>query len=152
MSTICWARSSRRRTRPTYGFAYDNMVRLIGNDAMNKTRIVLVVLLAAFVISVAWQVGSCVVANLELQDDMQDFASQLSSHIGLTNPLSEGDLSSLVVSRAQRYGIELEPKNIIVHRTGTGETSTVYIAADYTRSISLLGFPVSLRFTPSSKR
>ncbi|HET7206191.1 MAG TPA: hypothetical protein VFI95_06385, partial [Terriglobales bacterium] len=94
----------------------------------------------------------CVLANLELQDDMQDFASQLTSHVGFTPYISEEDLSSLVVSRAKRYGIELESSKVTVHRTGTGKTSTVFIAADYTRSINLIGFPLSLHFTPSSKR
>lgn len=99
---------------------------------------------------VGWQVGAAVVANLELRDDMQDVASQLSLHVGFAAPNSDDEFRTVVINKAKRYDIELEPDQITVQRTGYGPYASIYLRATYTVPIRLLGHVFQMSFTPES--
>lgn len=97
-----------------------------------------------------WQIAAAVLANIELRDDMQDLASQLSLHVGLPAPLSDDDFRAAVVSRAKRYDISLETDQVTVQRAGSGPYATIYLRASYIVPIHIAGYIFDMRFTPES--
>jgi hypothetical protein len=110
------------------------------------------VFLLASIVLVGWRVGTREVANIELQDDMKDLASQLGSRIGYDSQKSEEELRDSVIRKAEEHGIDLKPNQVTVRRTGSGKSSTIYVAADYSEPINIPFFPsapFSLHFTPS---
>jgi hypothetical protein len=110
--------------------------------------------LSVFVLAVfaGYQTGSRELANVELQDDMQDLSTQLGTKIGLGQPKSDQDLRMAVVGKAKEHQIELMPTQVMVQRTRSGDSTTIYLAADYTVTIQLPGFSFPLHFTPSGGR
>jgi hypothetical protein len=119
---------------------------------MRTVKIVLLIAVVLLLGSAGWQFGACKVANLNLQEEMRDMASQAGSHIGVVTPLSDDDLARSIILKARDHGIELRPDQITVRRTSAGERSTLYLAADYTVPVSLLLFSFNLHFTPTSER
>jgi len=119
---------------------------------MSKVKIVLGFLLLTFVVTIGWQIGSCEIANVEIRDDLHDLASQLSSRIGLTQAPTDEELRNTIIRRAKRYGVELQPSQITVEHSGSGEHASVQLSADYTVPIRMPGFALIFHFTPSSGR
>ncbi len=99
-----------------------------------------------------WQIGAWELANINLQEDMRDLASQAGAHIGVVAPMSDEDLSRAIVRKAWDHGIELKPTEVTVRRTDTGETSRLYLAADYTVPVNLPLVSFTLHFMPSSDK
>jgi len=102
------------------------------------------------VLVVGWKFLQPVWANFELQDDLHDLAAQTSSRIGLSAPPSDDGLRDIVINKAARYDIQLDPRQVTVRRSGTAEAPVFYIAADYTVPVSLPGYTFTLHFTASS--
>ena len=119
---------------------------------MKKLTVVLALLGLTLASIAGWQVGTCTLANVELRDDMQDMASQIGGRIGLTQASSDDDLRNEILRRAQQHGIELTPDQITVRRTGSHPNEEIYLAADYTREIRLLGFASAFHFTPEARK
>jgi hypothetical protein len=119
---------------------------------MRKVAIILGsgVLLVAII--AGYQIGACELADIELQDEMQDLASQLGTRIGLSQLNSDEELRSAVIRKAQQHGIKLGPEHVTVEHMGSGSTSTLHLAADYTAPINLPGFSFTLHFTPATQR
>lgn len=57
-----------------------------------------------------------------------------------------------MIRKAKEHGVDLEPGQVTVRRTTSGESSTLYLAADYTAHVNLAIFSFSLHFTPSSDK
>jgi hypothetical protein len=119
---------------------------------MHGLKIIFGVALLLLIISTGWQISSCELANIEMQDDIRDLASQLGTRIGLTQPPSDQDLRDEIVRRGRRYGLELESSQITVQRVGSGENMVVRLSAAYTASVHLPGFSFDLHFNPSSDK
>jgi hypothetical protein len=119
---------------------------------MRSVKIILLLAVVLLLGSAAWQFGAWKVANMNLQEEMRDMASQAGSHIGVVTPLSDDELARSIILKAKDHGIELQPDQITVRRTSAGERSTLYIAADYTVDVNLLFFSFNLHFTPTSER
>jgi len=115
-----------------------------------KVKIFIGISVLVFVVIVGWQIVSCELANVELQDDMQDLASQAGARIGFVEPRSDEDLRRAVMRKAKEHDIVLDPDQVRVQRTGSGDTSSVYLAADYTALVKLPGGSFTLHFTPST--
>jgi len=116
---------------------------------MRKLGVILGSAVLLLAVIVGWRVGSCELANIELQDDMKDLASQLGARAGYTKFSSEQDLRDTVIRKGLEHGIELKPNQVTAERTGDGKESTVYLAADYKATIDLPYFSFALHFTPS---
>jgi hypothetical protein len=117
------------------------------------TRKIVIILglgLLATAIMAGYQIGVRELANIELRDDMQDLASQLGTRIGYSVLASDDELRNAVVRKAQNHGIALMPEHVTVEHIGSGYTSTVYIAAEYTASIDLPGLSFNLHFAPAT--
>jgi hypothetical protein len=109
---------------------------------------------AVFILAVAafWPIASCEVANIQLHEDLRDLAAQSGARIGLSAPSSDEDLRNTILREARQHGIELEPGEVTVQRTGTAEAPVIYLAADYKVRINLLLFSYALHFTASSAK
>jgi hypothetical protein len=119
---------------------------------MQRLQIILVIAVVILVGSPVWQIGAWEVANMNLQEEMRDMASQAGARVGAVAPSSDEDLSRSIILKAKDHDIELQPAQITVRRTISGETSTLYLAADYTVPVNLLFVSFSLHFTPNSEQ
>jgi hypothetical protein len=117
---------------------------------MRTLKFALGLAVLVFVAIAGWQIGACEVANIRFRDDLQDLATQSGVRIGLTNAKSDDDFRNAVLGKAEHYGIELAPDQVIVERTGSSVTGTISLGADYTVPIHLPGFSFTLHFTPAS--
>lgn len=116
---------------------------------MKKRIVILGLVLLALAAIIGWQVGSCYVANSELQSDMQDLAVQNPFRIGLAPAATEDELRNSVIAKAKELGIHLEPEQVTVQRTFTPDVLSISLAADYEARVNLLVYSFTLHFTPS---
>jgi hypothetical protein len=119
---------------------------------MGKAKVILGLAVLALPVIAGWRIGSCEVANLELQSDLRDLAAEVGTRIGLDARSTDEQLRSAVIRKAERYDIQLEPGQVTVIRSDTGADSTVYLAVDYTKRVNLFVYSFNLHFMPSSKR
>ena len=112
-----------------------------------SAKSVLLVVAIPVAIFIGWQIGSCELSKYELQDDMKDLSSQLGAKIGLVQASSVSDIQRQVISRADRYEIELAPQQIQVDRSGPPEAPEIYIRAEYDAPVNLLVYSFSMHFT-----
>jgi len=115
-----------------------------------KIKIIVGFVLLALLVSTGWQMAACKYANYELKDDLKDVASLGASRIGLAEQQSDDQLRATVLRKAAAHEIVLEPEQITVTRSGTGETQTVFVEAKYGARIWLPGFRLVIRFTATS--
>ena len=99
-----------------------------------------------------WQVGSVYLSNLELTSDLKDLSSLTGMRIGLVDPRSDAEFRDLVIAKAAQDGIQLEPDQINVERTGVGILGSIYLSTEYDVSKDVLGFPWKKHFTAESPR
>ena len=116
---------------------------------MRNVVIILAIALVAVAGFAAWQVGLSEFAANELQDDMQDLASQPAARLGVIDPSTDEQLRATIVRKASQHGIELSPAQITVARTGTGNSAAIRLDADYTVPVNLFVTSFNLHFTPS---
>jgi hypothetical protein len=120
---------------------------------MRNLKTILGIAVLILALRMGWQIGSAEIANMNFQEDLRDMGSQAGAHVGVVVPSgSDEDAARAVIRKAKEHGIELEPTQVTVRRVGAGETSTLYLAADYTVPINLALFSFNLHFTPSSER
>jgi hypothetical protein len=119
---------------------------------MRLFKIILGLAVLAPVVTAGWQIGSWEVANMNLQEDIRDMASQAGTHLGIVVPKSDEDVRGDVVRKAKELGIELRSDQVTVRRTNPGEKSILYVAADYTVPVNMVLFSFNLHFTPSSDK
>jgi hypothetical protein len=99
---------------------------------------------------VGWQFLAPEFTNYLLQDELHDLAAQTATRIGLTRPTTDEDLRNIIIKKAASHDIVLEPRQVTVRRSGTGENASFYLAADYTVEVTLPGYSCTLHFAPSS--
>ena len=108
---------------------------------MRNLKIILGIAVLILALRMGWQIGSAEVANMNFQEDLRDLGSQAGAHVGVVVPPgSDEDAARAVIRKAKEHGIELEPTQVTVRRVGSGETSTLHLAADYTVPINLVLF------------
>ena len=119
---------------------------------MGKVKLIVALALLVLIVSTIWQVASWEVAYIELQDDLIDIAALNSARIGLDAPSSDDDLRDTVVRKAKEHGIQLQPKQVTVVRSGTPEAPRVSLAASYRVRVSLPGYTFTVPFKPTSRK
>ena len=117
---------------------------------MKRIKIVLALAVFYFLFSAGWQIGACVLGNIELKDDLQDISTQLGVRIGASDVASDDDLRQMVLRKAEKYNIALSPEQVIVMRDGYGKNANIYLEADYSVPIYLPRYTFLMYFNPSS--
>ena len=102
------------------------------------------------VVMAGWEILEPVITNIVFQDELHDMAAQLGWHTGLSVPNSDEELRNIVIRKAAKHEIQLEPKQVTIRRSLTPENPVLYIAVDYTVPVNLLVYSFSLHFSPTS--
>jgi hypothetical protein len=111
---------------------------------VGKIKLIVGVAVFVLVMSIAWQLASCELANYELRDDLKDIASMGGARIGLLAQSTDAELRDAVILRAAGHDINLAPDQILVRRSGTAENPKIFLAAKYQSRVKMPG--VSLIF------
>ncbi len=107
----------------------------------------------AVVVSVAlagWQVLAPIVTNIVLQDELRDSAAQLGWRTGVAPLNSDEEIRTIVIRKAEKHDIPLDPKQVTVRRSVVGDQTVLFIAVDYTVPVNLLVYSFALHFNPTS--
>ncbi len=98
-------------------------------------------LLLASMIFIGVKIGPPYVSFYQLQDSIHNLAL-----IASYSPMSEEEIRRSVMAQASNYGIDLDPKQLTVHK-GSGQ---VVIVAHYTIPVDFLVRRMDLQFEPSA--
>lgn len=93
-----------------------------------------------------FQVAPPMLANYSFQDDLKTVALMDSPNQQKTDE----DVRTDVLRKAKEHDLPIEPKQITVQRINTPGISAVYVAADYSVTISLPGYSFDMHFNPTS--
>ena len=63
-----------------------------------------------------WEILAPEVTNIVFQDELHDMAAQAGAHIGLVVPPSDGVLRNLVIRKAEKHEVTLDPAQVTVRR------------------------------------
>jgi hypothetical protein len=66
-------------------------------------------------------------------------------------PASNEELRNRVIRKARNYDIDVDPKHVIVRRSGKPEYPVIFIAVDYTVNVNLLVYSYDVHFYPTSR-
>jgi hypothetical protein len=113
---------------------------------MGTVKAIVGFLAIIFVVYAAFQIAPPEMTNYSFQDDLKDIALTA----GANPHTTDQDLLDQVMKKAQERGLSLKPEQVTVQRIGTPGAPAVYVAADYSVSVSLPGYSFTMHFTPSS--
>lgn len=118
---------------------------------MRRIKAIVVVAALALGVMAGWKVGWYEVANLELQEDMRDLATDTGFRYAVSR--SDDELRNTVIRKARGYDLDLKPSQVTVQHRSSGNVSTIYLVADYSEPVDLPGgYSFVLHFTPSSAK
>ena len=103
------------------------------------------------VVMAGWATLAPEVTNIIFQDELRDTAAQLGWRTGVSPPNSDEDLRNIVIRKAEKHEIRLNPKQVTIQHGGTPEYPTWYIAVDYTVPVNLFVYSFTMHFNPTSK-
>ena len=103
------------------------------------------------VLVAGWRILEPEVTNVVFQDELRDTAAQLRWRSGVAPPNSEEELRKIVIRKAEKHEIPLNPKQVTVQRGGTLEYPVWYIAVEYSVDIDLIAYSYEKHFNPTSK-
>jgi hypothetical protein len=103
----------------------------------------LVVVLVAFSL---FQVVPPLLANYNFQDDLR----QVAMMDGAAFQKTDDDVRNDVMRKVKEHDLPIEPKQVTVQRITTPGLAAVYVAADYSVTVSLPGYSFDMHFTPTS--
>jgi hypothetical protein len=93
-----------------------------------------------------FQVAPPMLANYSFQDDLKTIAMM----DGPDQRKTEEDVRNDVIRKAKEHDLPVSPKQVTVQRIDTPGVAAIYIAADYSVTINLPGYPFDMHFTPTS--
>jgi hypothetical protein len=87
-----------------------------------------------------------VLANYSFQDDLKTVAMMDSANLQKTDE----DVRTDVVRKAKEHDLPVEAKQVTVQRLNTPGLTAVYVAAEYSVTVSLPGYSFDMHFNPTS--
>jgi hypothetical protein len=99
-----------------------------------------------FVVLACFEVAPPMMANYSFQDDLRNVALMDGANFQKT----DDDVRTDVMRKVKEENLPIEPKQLTVQRINTPGMSALYIAADYTVSISLPFYSFDMHFNPTS--
>lgn len=107
----------------------------------------LVGLLAIIAVIVAcFEIVPPLMANYSFQDDLRNVALVDGANFQKTDE----DVRNDVLRRAKDQNLPITAKDIAVQRINTPGMSSLYVAADYSVTVSLPGYSFDMHFNPTS--
>jgi hypothetical protein len=119
---------------------------------MKAVKAVFLLVVIAVVLMAGSQIGLAEWGYLQFRDELHDLAGNAGENIGLVVPRSDEQLRNLIVDKAARHDIQLDPQQVTIHRTGTKEWPTYDLEASYDVPIRLPGYTFLLHFSVSSAK
>ena len=113
---------------------------------MGTIKALLGFLAIIFVVVALFEVAPPMMANYSFQDDLRNVALMDGANFQKTDE----DIRNDVMRRVKDQNLPITPKQVTVQRINTPGLSAVYVAADYTVSISLPGYSFDMHFNPTS--
>jgi hypothetical protein len=101
--------------------------------------------IAAVVVGL-FQVVPPVLATYSFQDDLKTVAMMDSANLQKTDE----DVRTDVVRKAKEHDLPVEAKQVTVQRLNTPGLTAVYVAAEYSVTVSLPGYSFDMHFNPTS--
>jgi len=101
--------------------------------------------IAAVVVGL-FQLVPPVLANYSFQDDLKTVAMMDSANLQKTDE----DVRTDVVRKAKEHDLPVEAKQVTVQRLNTPGLTAVYVAAEYSVTVSLPGYSFDMHFNPTS--
>jgi hypothetical protein len=98
------------------------------------------------VVVAGFEVVPPMMTNYSFEDDLKTVALMDGSNFQKT----DDDVRADVLRKAKDEGLFLGEKQVTVQRISTPGMSAVYVAADYTVTVSLPGYSFDMHFTPNS--
>jgi hypothetical protein len=98
------------------------------------------------VVVLLFQIVPPMMNNYSFEDDLRTVALMDGSNI----QKSDDDIRNDVLRKAKDEGLPLGPKQITVQHINTPGISAVYVAADYTVTVTFPGYSFDMHFTPNS--
>jgi hypothetical protein len=107
----------------------------------------LVGFLAIILVVVAcFEVAPPLMANYSFQDDLRNVALMDGANFQKT----DDDIRNDVLRKAKEQNLPIDGKQVTVQRISTPGMSSVYVAADYSVTVSLPGYSFDMHFNPTS--
>ncbi len=103
-------------------------------------------LVVAAVVVGLFQIVPPMLNNYSFQDDLKTVAMMDLAAFQKT----DDDIRNDVLRKAKERDLPIEAKQIIVQRVNTPGAPAVYVAADYSVTVSLPGYSFDMHFTPNS--
>jgi hypothetical protein len=113
---------------------------------MGTIKALLGFLAIILVIAACFEVVPPLMANYSFQDDLRNVALVDGANFQKT----EEDVRNDVVRKAKDQNLPITPKQITVQRINTPGMSALYVAADYSVTVSLPGYSFDMHFNPNS--
>ena len=98
------------------------------------------------VVVACFEVVPPLMANYSFQDDLRTVALMDGANFQKTDE----DVRNDVMRKVKDQNLPITPKQITVQRINTPGMSALYVAADYTVSVSLPGYSFDMHFNPTS--
>jgi hypothetical protein len=93
-----------------------------------------------------FQVAPPIMNNYNFQDDLKTIAMMDNSAFQKTDE----DVRTEVMRKVKEHDLPIEPKQVTVQRVNTPGAPSLYVAADYSVTISLPGYSFDMHFAPNS--
>ncbi|MGA9507893.1 MAG: hypothetical protein WBV55_04520 [Candidatus Sulfotelmatobacter sp.] len=103
------------------------------------------IVIAAVVVGL-FQVAPPLLANYSFQDDLKTVAMMDSAVLSRTDEDVRGD----VLKKAREHELPIDAKEITVQRINTPGLSSVFVAVNYTVTVTLPGYSFDMHFSPDS--
>jgi hypothetical protein len=94
-----------------------------------------------------FQVAPPMLANYSFTDDLKTVSMMDSANLQKTDE----DVRTDVLRKAKEHDLPIDAKQVTVQRINTPGLSAVYVAADYSVTISLPGYSFNMHFNPTSE-
>jgi hypothetical protein len=99
-----------------------------------------------FVVIACFEVGPPLMSNYSFQDDLRNVALVDGANFAKTDE----DVRNDVMRKVKEQNLPIEPKQVTVQRINTPGMSAIYVAADYSVTVSLPFYSFDMRFNPTS--
>jgi hypothetical protein len=98
------------------------------------------------VVVACFEVAPPMMANYSFQDDLRNVSLMDGGNFQKTDE----DVRTDVMRKVKDQNLPIEPKQVTVQRINTPGMSALYIAADYSVTVSLPFYSFDMHFTPNS--